>query len=186
MRKFCCFVQRMTASTTPQATRYLNLCCFDSFEFKLLCCGGAFVRYAPYPAAQCTHFGAPLASGSFVGNRVVCPWHCASFCVKTGDIEDSPALVGSFCLRRRFISDNHPVFVMDTMLGCVEDVRCSCGRQQSGGFCAKSVSRWFSPRSNAVHARSRHGSPYLCDYWRWCCWRCRCANPSRGVVVSTS
>lgn len=41
---------------------------------------------------KCTHFGAPLATGAFHNDSITCPWHCASFCVKTGDIEDAPAL----------------------------------------------------------------------------------------------
>ena len=48
---------------------------------------------APLHLWQCTHFGAPLATGSFYKDQIACPWHCASFCVKTGDIEDAPALV---------------------------------------------------------------------------------------------
>lgn len=51
------------------------------------------VRPAPPPQLQCTHFGAPLATGAFDADHVVCPWHCATFCVKTGDVEDAPALV---------------------------------------------------------------------------------------------
>lgn len=43
--------------------------------------------------ANCTHYGAPLVKGVLTGDgRLTCPWHGACFDVKTGDIEDAPAL----------------------------------------------------------------------------------------------
>ncbi|CAE7942916.1 aif1 [Symbiodinium sp. KB8] len=45
-------------------------------------------------SAKCTHYGAPLAKGTLVGDRVVCPWHGACFSCASGDIEDAPALDG--------------------------------------------------------------------------------------------
>lgn len=42
---------------------------------------------------KCTHYGAPLAKGVLsASGRLTCPWHGACFSVKTGDIEDAPAL----------------------------------------------------------------------------------------------
>ncbi|CZT16159.1 related to putidaredoxin reductase [Ramularia collo-cygni] len=42
---------------------------------------------------KCTHYGAPLAKGVLTASgRLTCPWHGACFNVKTGDIEDAPAL----------------------------------------------------------------------------------------------
>jgi len=42
---------------------------------------------------KCTHYGAPLVNGVLNSDgRLVCPWHGACFNVKTGDIEDAPAL----------------------------------------------------------------------------------------------
>lgn len=42
---------------------------------------------------KCTHYGAPLSKGVLSANgRLTCPWHGACFNVKTGDIEDAPAL----------------------------------------------------------------------------------------------
>lgn len=43
--------------------------------------------------ANCTHYGAPLAKGVVTGDgRLTCPWHGACFSIKTGDVEDAPAL----------------------------------------------------------------------------------------------
>ena len=41
---------------------------------------------------KCSHFGAPLAKGVLVGDRIVCPWHGACFNACSGDIEDGPVL----------------------------------------------------------------------------------------------
>jgi len=44
-------------------------------------------------SAKCTHYGAPLAKGVLTPNgRLTCPWHGACFNVKSGDIEEAPAL----------------------------------------------------------------------------------------------
>uniref|UniRef100_A0A3B4CCS6 Apoptosis inducing factor mitochondria associated 5 n=1 Tax=Pygocentrus nattereri TaxID=42514 RepID=A0A3B4CCS6_PYGNA len=46
---------------------------------------------------QCTHYGAPLSTGVLVGHRVRCPWHGACFNVKTGDMEEYPAMDSLTC-----------------------------------------------------------------------------------------
>ncbi len=42
--------------------------------------------------ALCPHAGGPLAQGVRNGGRVVCPWHKAAFCIRTGVVLDPPAL----------------------------------------------------------------------------------------------
>lgn len=41
---------------------------------------------------KCTHYGAPLVTGSLGDGRVRCPWHGACFNLTNGDIEDFPGL----------------------------------------------------------------------------------------------
>ncbi|WP_414619536.1 FAD-dependent oxidoreductase [Calothrix sp. CCY 0018] len=43
-------------------------------------------------AAHCTHYGAPLEKGILNGEKVVCPWHNACFNIKSGKLEEPPAL----------------------------------------------------------------------------------------------
>jgi nitrite reductase/ring-hydroxylating ferredoxin subunit/thioredoxin reductase len=42
--------------------------------------------------AKCSHFGAPLVKGLLFGDRVYCPWHLASFDVKTGYPDNGPMM----------------------------------------------------------------------------------------------
>lgn len=42
--------------------------------------------------ATCPHAGAPLAEGVRHGDRLVCPWHKATFCLRTGAVLEPPAV----------------------------------------------------------------------------------------------
>ena len=39
----------------------------------------------------CTHRGGPLADGEVSGHEVTCPWHGATFDVRTGEVVGPPA-----------------------------------------------------------------------------------------------
>ena len=39
----------------------------------------------------CTHRGGPLAEGKISGHEVTCPWHGATFDVRTGEVVSPPA-----------------------------------------------------------------------------------------------
>jgi len=39
----------------------------------------------------CTHRGGPLDEGDIIGEEVECPWHCAKFNIKTGEVTSEPA-----------------------------------------------------------------------------------------------
>jgi apoptosis-inducing factor 3 len=42
----------------------------------------------------CPHYGASLDGGVLSGDRVVCPWHHASYDVRSGDLQEPPSLDG--------------------------------------------------------------------------------------------
>ena len=42
----------------------------------------------------CTHRGGPLGEGELNGDSVTCPWHGATFNVKTGAVTQPPASTG--------------------------------------------------------------------------------------------
>ena len=42
--------------------------------------------------AYCAHYGAKLETGILSGSTIVCPWHQACYCAKSGDLKEPPAL----------------------------------------------------------------------------------------------
>jgi NADPH-dependent 2,4-dienoyl-CoA reductase/sulfur reductase-like enzyme/nitrite reductase/ring-hydroxylating ferredoxin subunit len=50
-------------------------------------------------AANCTHYGGPLAEGLLVGDTVRCPWHHACFSLRSGEPLRAPALNPVACYR---------------------------------------------------------------------------------------
>lgn len=45
----------------------------------------------------CTHRGGPLAEGAVAGHEVTCPWHGATYDLKTGEVLGPPAPRGVAC-----------------------------------------------------------------------------------------
>ena len=43
-------------------------------------------------SGTCPHAGAPLAEGVRDGGRIICPWHKATFCLRTGAVLEPPAV----------------------------------------------------------------------------------------------
>jgi len=42
--------------------------------------------------AFCAHYNARLETGVLSGDTIVCPWHQACYCAKSGDLKEPPAL----------------------------------------------------------------------------------------------
>ncbi|MCS5710894.1 Rieske 2Fe-2S domain-containing protein [Candidatus Berkiella aquae] len=40
---------------------------------------------------SCPHQGLPLSDGPVLGNEIICPYHGARFCIKTGEVTAPPA-----------------------------------------------------------------------------------------------
>src|SRR5437764_3267813 len=61
--------------------------------------------------STCSHYGGPLAEGLVVGDTVRCPWHHASFSLRTGEAIGAPAFNPMSCWRVE--KHNDTVFVRD-------------------------------------------------------------------------
>jgi NADPH-dependent 2,4-dienoyl-CoA reductase/sulfur reductase-like enzyme/nitrite reductase/ring-hydroxylating ferredoxin subunit len=64
-------------------------------------------------AANCSHYGGPLAEGLLVGDTVRCPWHHACFSLRSGEPVRAPAL--SALARYRVERQGDRVFVREKL-----------------------------------------------------------------------
>jgi NADPH-dependent 2,4-dienoyl-CoA reductase/sulfur reductase-like enzyme/nitrite reductase/ring-hydroxylating ferredoxin subunit len=55
---------------------------------------------------ECPHAGAPLIEGVLTDRKVICPWHKAVFCIRTGALIDPPAVDGIQRYRTRIVDGN--------------------------------------------------------------------------------
>jgi NADPH-dependent 2,4-dienoyl-CoA reductase/sulfur reductase-like enzyme/nitrite reductase/ring-hydroxylating ferredoxin subunit len=60
-------------------------------------------------AARCPHWGGPLPEGTLHGRRLLCPWHKATYDVRSGDLLEPPSLDGIAAFRVRV--DGEDVYV---------------------------------------------------------------------------
>src|SRR5262249_20117645 len=59
----------------------------------------------------CPHRGGPLSEGALEGEQVTCPWHAATFDLKTGAHLSPPARSGVSCYRVQVVGDEVQVDV---------------------------------------------------------------------------
>jgi nitrite reductase/ring-hydroxylating ferredoxin subunit/uncharacterized membrane protein len=52
-------------------------------------------------ASVCTHLGGPLAEGTREGDTVICPWHGSRFDLRTGRVQEGPAVFAEPRLQAR-------------------------------------------------------------------------------------
>ena len=57
-------------------------------------------------AARCPHWGGPLPEGTLHGPRLLCPWHKATYDVRSGDLLEPPSLDGIAAFRVRVEGDD--------------------------------------------------------------------------------
>ena len=57
-------------------------------------------------AARCPHWGGPLPEGTLHAPRLLCPWHKATYDVRSGDLLEPPALDGIAAFRVRVEGDD--------------------------------------------------------------------------------
>lgn len=58
----------------------------------------------------CPHMGASLGEGHFENGYVTCPWHAWSFCVRSGELCDNPAMATE-SYRLRVVDDEIQVCI---------------------------------------------------------------------------
>jgi len=40
---------------------------------------------------RCSHDNSPLYEGEIEGDEIICPWHGARFCIRSGEVTEPPA-----------------------------------------------------------------------------------------------
>jgi nitrite reductase/ring-hydroxylating ferredoxin subunit len=85
MSKFVKVVE--TKDVAPGTSKLVRA---DGFSIALFNVAGTFHAIDN----TCTHVGGPLGEGEWAGEVVTCPWHGATFSVKTGDVLGPPARTG--------------------------------------------------------------------------------------------
>jgi 3-phenylpropionate/trans-cinnamate dioxygenase ferredoxin subunit len=73
-----------TSEIAPGQARLVNV---KGKEIVLFNVDGAFFALDN----ACTHEEGPLADGEFLGHEVTCPWHGATFDIRTGEVLGPPA-----------------------------------------------------------------------------------------------
>jgi apoptosis-inducing factor 3 len=78
----------MVANATELRDGEMRQFTVNGINILLACIDGKYYALG----ATCPHYGAPLAEGALCGQRIICPWHHASFDAMTGDLLEPPAL----------------------------------------------------------------------------------------------
>ena len=115
----------------------------------------------------CPHAGAPLVEGVRHGNRIICPWHKAAFCVRSGAVLDPPAVdaLPRYDVRidngRILVAkptDPPPDLVQRTPRRTGPALLCHRRRRRRGGSCRANPARTRLHRAPR-HARRRQPRP---------------------------
>src|SRR3989442_13861518 len=78
------------ATTDEMANQLAKHIEMDREKIALFKVGGAFYALSD----TCTHRGGPLSEGDVEGTEVTCPWHGATFDLRTGAVLGPPAQTG--------------------------------------------------------------------------------------------
>ena len=118
----------------------------------------------------CPHAGAPLEQGVRHGDRIVCPWHKATFCIRTGALLEPPAVDSLPHYKARIAGQRILVTVPPEQPEPPEpsadqrtfvDHRCRRGR----GACRANLAakRFRRPNRHARPAQPRSLRPYAAE-----------------------
>ncbi len=110
----------------------------------------------------CTHRGGPLSEGAVSGESVVCPWHRAAFCLKTGRVLRGPAERSVRSYPVRLAGDHVEVDIATPATSLAERgpfrpgvLRATLNYMAIGAVAAFAVVVWLAHGGIAVAARVR-------------------------------